>query len=154
MQDDLCQIIIEKYYAQIYRYCYVRLNHNEPAAKDCTQEIFLIMLEKQRRLNLSGNMRVWLYKTADRVMKNYIRREIRHNHLDLEQLDIRYDDSFASYIDCPQLDCLTTEEYELLFDYYGAMHGDKEAVAEKHGLTLYRLYREVERLKKKTKPPK
>lgn len=47
--NTVCNEIIEKYYASIYRYCFVRLDYNEYAADDCTQEVFLILLKKQHK---------------------------------------------------------------------------------------------------------
>lgn len=48
--NTLCNEIIEKYYASIYRYCFVRLDYNEYAADDCTQEVFLILLKNSTSL--------------------------------------------------------------------------------------------------------
>ena len=73
--DDLCSILVETYYDAIYRYCYATLQFDEQAAQDCTQETFYLLVKKKAVLNLHGNMKVWLYKTADRVMRNYMRRE-------------------------------------------------------------------------------
>ena len=77
-QDELCVIIAEKYYQPIYKYCYAKLNCDASAAQDCTQNVFLIMIQKKNRLNLSNNMQTWLYKTADRVIRNYRRKEKKY----------------------------------------------------------------------------
>ena len=58
--DDLCVVLAEKYYQDIYRYCYAKLNYDENAAQDCTQEVFFVLVRKRDTLNLAGNMRVWL----------------------------------------------------------------------------------------------
>lgn len=65
--------IAQQYYDAIFKYCCVRLN-NEHAAKDCTQEVFLILYKKMDKLKLSENIRAWLYRTSDNVIKNYRRK--------------------------------------------------------------------------------
>ena len=154
--DDLCVIIAEKYYQDIYKYCYVKLNFDENAAKDCTQDVFLTMIQKKNNLNLGGNMRVWLYRTADRVMKHYWRKEKkRQSVVSLENIELS-DDGGLSDIEHnlehdPRLKTLTSDEYQLITEYYNSEYGHKDELARKHGLTLYELYKEIERIKKKIK---
>lgn len=71
--ENIFNEIAEQYYNAIFKYCCVRLD-NEHAAKDCTQEIFLTLYRKIDKLKLSENVRAWLYRTADNVMKNYRRK--------------------------------------------------------------------------------
>lgn len=148
--DDLCEMIIRKYYTQIYRYCFSKLQFNEQAAQDCTQDTFMIMIQKKNRLTLSGNMRVWLYKTADHVIRNYLRKERRHmENLPLDDtIPIDNAEILALTADSP-LDCLTEREKAILTAYYTAEHGHRETVAAQYNMTLDQLYREIERLKKK-----
>ena len=41
---------------RVLHYCNARLNGDVQAAKDCTQEVFLILYQKMNKLNLSLNM--------------------------------------------------------------------------------------------------
>lgn len=147
---DLCDMIMEKYYKQIYQYCYSRLNGKKEAAEDCTQEIFLILFKKKEKLDLSGNIKAWLYKTADRVIKHYQRNERKHTHIPfIEEIMPPDDGGFAELIrnDSP-LDCLTPDEQELLAEYYSE-RGHKSELAAKHNRSLYSLYNEIDRIRKK-----
>ena len=74
MENDILIKIIEEYYQSIYNYCYAKLNFNHTNAEDSTQEVFLILMKKQKKLNLSDNIKIWLYKTADNVVKAYKRK--------------------------------------------------------------------------------
>lgn len=147
---DLCEMIIEKYYKQVYQYCHSRLNGKKEAAEDCTHETFLVLLKKKEKLDLSGNIKVWLYKTADRVIKQYLRNERKHTHLPILEEILSLDDGgFAELMqnDSP-LDCLTLDERELLTEYYSE-RGHKSELAAKHNRSLYSLYNEIDRIRKK-----
>lgn len=151
-QDDLCMMIVNQYYQPIFRYCYEQLNHNTDAAKDCTQEVFLILIQKKKRLNLGGNIKTWLYKTADRVIWNYRRKEKKYrNQISIDDIEL-IDDSIFSQLELDSmLSCLTEEEYTLLMEYYSAPYGERTALAQQHGMTLGALYIEVNRIRNKVK---
>lgn len=151
-QDDLCTMIAEQYYLPIYRYCYEQLNFDKDAAQDCTQEVFLIMIRKKARLNLSGNMRVWLYKTADHVIRNYRRKEKKYrNQIPLDDIELVDESRLPDFAVESMLACLTEEEYKLLMEYYNAPHGFRKELAEQHGMTLSALYVEIHRIRNKVK---
>ena len=148
--NTLCNEIIEKYYASIYRYCFVRLDYNEYAADDCTQEVFLILLKKQHKLNLSDNIRAWLYETANRVIKAYLRKA---NKEDTISNPDEIEDKTAVIENDSQsaLECLTEEEYLLISEYYSSEYGSKAELAQKYGLTLTQLYKKVHTIKEKVR---
>lgn len=148
--DTLCNEIIEKYYASIYRYCLIHLNHNKFAADDCTQEVFLILLKKQYKLSLSNNIKAWLYGTANRIIKAYLRKankeEILCNSDEIEDKTAIIEND-RSYV----LESLTEEEYTLISDYYSSEYGSKTELAQKYGLTLTQLYKKVHIIKEKVR---
>jgi RNA polymerase sigma factor (sigma-70 family) len=114
-QDELCNIVAEKYYDQIYRYCFSVLNGDKQAAEDCTQETFMIMIKKKKELAFEGNICVWLYKTADRVIKNYVRKEKRRGiRMSIEEVILTDDGGLSSIEEQSALECLTKDEYRLL----------------------------------------
>lgn len=125
--NTLCNEIIEKYYASIYRYCFVRLDYNEYAADDCTQEVFLILLKKQHKLNLSDNIRAWLYETANRVIKAYLRKA---NKEDTISNPDEIEDKTAVIENDSQsaLEGLTEEEYLLISEYYSSEYGSNRQI--------------------------
>ena len=73
--ENTYEEITRRYYQAIYNYCQVRLK-DEYAAEDCTQDVFLLLYRKMNKLKLSENIRAWLYRTADNVIKNH-RRKIK-----------------------------------------------------------------------------
>lgn len=151
-QDDLCTMIANQYYRPIYRYCYEQLHFNVDAAQDCTQEVFLILIQKKNRLDLSGNIKVWLYKTADRVIRNYRRKERKYqNCISIDEIDLVDDSNSQDFESDDRLSCLTEEEYALLQEYYSAEYGNRNEVAKRHGMTLPALYMEIHRIRSKVK---
>ena len=150
--DDICTLIAEKYYHEIYGYCYYKLNFDENAAHECVQDTFLLMIQKKNHLNLNENMKSWLYQTADRIIRHYWRKEkARKQQISIEEVEL-IDDGGLNFIDIEHpFDCLTKEEQELLTAYYEAKHGTRNKLAKKYHMTIYELYREIERIKKKIK---
>ena len=151
---SLCVELIKKYYQQIYRYCYARLNQHAESAQDCTQDIFMILFEKRDSLNLEENMRGWLYATADRVISNYLRKERKYENR--ESLD---PDMIADYSDLekmyarenPRLNSLSDEDYSFIKEYYDTEHGDRHALANRFGMTMGAMYSRAQRIRKKMK---
>lgn len=150
-QNDPFDQIIERYYQAIYRYCYVRLGYDPHAADDCTQEVFLILLKKKRGLELTDGIGSWLYETADRVIKTYLRKQSRAP----AQID---PDCVADPMNAlvndhnqpsPMFSVLTAEEYDLLFAYYDSGYGDKKQLAERYGMTLLQLYKAIHNIRDK-----
>lgn len=137
--------IAEQYYNAIFRYCYVKLS-DEHAAKDCTQEVFLILFEKLDKLKLSENIRAWLYRTADNVMKNY-----RKKHKETVSYDDVTEISKDVYsVETPFEDIISKEEYELLKAYY--IDGeDIEIISQRLGISKAATAQRIHRIKAKIK---
>ena len=145
-----CVTIIEENYEVVYRFCYANLQYNSEAAKDCTQEVFLVLMQKQKSLDLTRPLLPWLYETAKRVMMQY-----RRKHPALESLDTIRDipderaEAAEDQIDLQSL--LSAEEYSLLYEYYNTPVHNKKALAEQYGLSLPQLYNKIRRIKNKVK---
>ncbi len=148
--NTLCNEIIEKYYSSIYRYCLVRLDHNEYAADDCTQEVFLILLKKQYKLRLSDNIRAWLYETANRVIKAYQRKSNKEELLSNPE-EIIDETAVNENERSSELACLTEEEYTIISEYYSSEYGSKAELAQKYGISLTQLYKKVHLIKEKVR---
>lgn len=142
--------MIEANYEAIYRFCYANLQYNSEAAKDCTQEVFLVLMQKQESLDLTRPILPWLYETAKRVMMQY-----RRKHPALESLDTVRDipderaEAAKDLIDLQSV--LSAEEYSLLYEYYNTPVHNKKALAEQYGLSLSQLYNKIWRIKNKVK---
>lgn len=149
MNDNPCEKVIDDHYQRIYNYCYSQLNYSHHAAADCTQEVFLIMLEKQKRLDMEGNIKIWLYRTANNVIRQYIRKRKRHEAVDIDECAIAVDNTFEIKGELSVLDRLSQEEYSLIEEYYSGKYPDRTALAEKHGVTIEKLYKMIHFIKKK-----
>ena len=143
--------IAQAYYKAIFRYCCVKLN-DEHSAKDCTQEVFLILYKKINTLTLAENIRAWLYRTADNVIRNYLRKN--KNTVPLDEIAETVEDSSSVDIsvDIPFEDIITKEEYELLKSYY--INGDDMGIISKNldiskSATVKRIQRIKAKIKKK-----
>lgn len=151
-REPMLEQLIRKYYPPVYYYCLGKLNSDPQGAADCTQEVFLLLCQKYQTLDLTGNIRLWLYKTADNMMNNYLRREARHKHESLDEIEIEDDGGLACLLNDPLADWLmerlTEKDVALLTAYYSAERGHREEVAKQFGMTLARLYDEIERIKR------
>ncbi len=141
MKDSVFDLLCKKYYPIILRYCRVRLNGDLEGAKDCTQEVFLVLYQKLKQLTELESILPWLYRTADREIKTYIRK-----HPPTEELD--------EYAELPVpeppesiLDTLPEEERNILEQYYSGM--EKQKLAEQYGLSTTALYQKLYRIREK-----
>ncbi len=153
-QDKKCESLIEQYYARIIRYSKSRLQGDVYAAEECTQEVFLLFLEKKDELDLSGNIQGWLYAAADRVILSYKRKKKIRQMIESESFEASFsipDPSIAEQqISC--FDVLTDEELSLLRRYYET--DCKCELAQELGITVNALYQRIFVIKKKVKKDK
>ena len=149
IEETLCELIINRYYDTVYNLCFARLNRNRQAAEDCTQETFLTFFSKRSKLEFTDNIQLWLYRTAEKVIKSYIRRN-KQILIDVDEVAdklISEEQSFEEQ--SVAFDCLSEEEKELLTIYYDYEYGERIRLAEEKGLTQSALYNRVYRIKQK-----
>ncbi|MBR1591737.1 MAG: sigma-70 family RNA polymerase sigma factor [Ruminococcus sp.] len=133
------------YYRSIYNYCLVRLNDSY-AAQDCTQETFFIFYKKINKLD-EENIRGWLYRTADNVIKNYNKKSV--TPISDEEADkISVNDIYSE--DMPFEEILKPNELKMLTEHYVDGY-DISEVAEKNGKSAASVYKMFQRLKLKLK---
>ncbi|MDE7225754.1 MAG: sigma-70 family RNA polymerase sigma factor [Ruminococcus sp.] len=143
--ENIFDEIAEQYYNAIFRYCCVKMN-NEHAAKDCTQEVFLIFFTKMDNLKLSENIRAWLYRTADRVMSNY--RKKHKEMVSYDDVNVVTEDTYS--VEIPFNDIISKDEYELLKSYY--IDGDDiEVISVRLGISTAAVAQRIHRIKSKIK---
>ncbi len=149
INETLSELIIREYYGMVYRFCYVMLRGNRQAAEDCTQDTFLTFFSKRSQLNMTDRLPHWLFKTAKRCIKSYLR---KHKDIYIRLEDVsetigQEDDILKMKSDV--FDSLTPEEIELLEIYYNNEYGDRVRLAEERGMTIAALYTRVYRIRQK-----
>ncbi len=143
--ENMFDEIAEQYYNAIFRYCCVKLS-DEHAAKDCTQEVFLILFKKIDKLKLSENIRAWLYRTADNVMKNY--RKKNKETVSYDDVTEVSEDVYS--VETPFENIISKEEYELLKAYY-IDEDDIEIISQRLGISKATAAQRIHRIKAKIK---
>lgn len=141
MKNNIFELIYQEYYSAIFRYCRLRLNGDMEGAKDCTQEVFLILFKKIKKLVNLDSVLPWLYETADREVKTYLRKHP-------EMLNI--DDIPEQPQPMPEttiLDMLEEDDRRIIELYYQG--GDKLELAHQLGISLDALYKRVHRIRQK-----
>lgn len=149
IEETLCELIINEYYDKVYNFCFANLNRNKQAAEDCTQETFLTFFSKRNKLEFTENIHRWLYKTAKKVIKAYMRKN-KQIFIDIDNVsDEIVSEEKAFREKSEAFDCLSEEEMELLNIYYNYEYGDRKKLAEEKGLTQSALYNKVYRIRQK-----
>ena len=154
MDSTDCRKIIDKYYNEIYSYCFIKLKYNKHSAEDCTQEVFVIFFQKHEKL-YENNIKIWLYRTADNIIKTYLRKNTNNNTVSIENsveaMNLADTSQFHENDESDIFDCLTEEELKLVRLYYDTDYGNHKETAEKNGLTLTALYQRIHKIKQKLK---
>ena len=150
IDKDTCGIIFQKYHNYVYEFCFKYLK-NIHATEDCTQEVFLIMLKKKNKIDLSENLLSWLYETSKRVCKKYLSKNST-KFVDIDDYAETISDINAS-AEKPLSDeiygFLDKEDADLLFEYMNADCHERRKMAEHMGVTSNALCKRVKRIKSK-----
>lgn len=65
MRKSVIDSIIAEHYKTVLKYCSKHLHGDIHAAEACTQEVFLLLYQKVNSLDMTKDIRPWLYRTAD-----------------------------------------------------------------------------------------
>lgn len=155
-RNKQCEQIIQKHHAEILRYCLYLLDDDLYGAEDCTQDVFLLLLQKKSSLNFDKNIRGWLYASADRIVQNYKRKQLREQSMISYEID-HIADNFSfpdDALNSSVFDILTDKELQLVKDYYDAKQGDRVGLAKKYGMTVNQLYKEIHIIREKLRKAK
>lgn len=135
--------LIHEYYKEIFRYCAIKLNQDYSGAEDCTQEVFCLLVKKSASLDISKDIRPWLYAAADKIIMSYKRK-----HQEIVPLEALTGEELS--VDFPYNDILLSldeEEKKLLTAYFNG--ADRAALAKEHKISLPALYKRISRIKEK-----
>lgn len=152
-RNKQCEQVTEQFYEEILHYCLMLLNDDICGAEDCTQDVFLLLLQKKHKLNFDQNIRGWLYASAERIVKDYKKKQQRRLSMLCGDLDQVADHSAFSEeaSDVSVFEILTDQELKLLKDYYSTKQGERAVLAQKYELTLKQLYKKVHQIREKLK---
>lgn len=148
LDKETCEMIIDRYYADIYKFCINRL-HNVHAAEECAQEVFFLLFRKKDALYFTENLRSWLYEAAVRICSKYIRKN-SHIFADIDEYsEVIPDESRGKPFTEEIYEILDKEEADLLIEYAEAEHGEREKIAKRMGITMKALYGRLDRIREK-----
>lgn len=152
IDKEICGILFQKYHSYVYDFCFKYLE-NTHAAEDCTQEVFMIMLKKKNKINLSENLLTWFYETSKRVCKQYIRKNPTIFADVDDYAEIISDDnaSVEKSLSDEIYEVLDKEEADLLFEYINADSDERRKMAERMGITSNALCKRIKRIKCKVR---
>lgn len=152
-KDKLCEDAAKKYYKSIFQFCLRILEYDGYAAEECTQEVFVLLVQKKDTLHFDQNIRGWLYSVAERICKDYRKREARRLSYITNTLDDIKDKSVEQFFEDTDsaFDALTDEEYKLLEAYYTTEYGNRTQLAAEHGMSTTQLYKKICAIRKKIK---
>ena len=113
----------------------------------------ILMIQKKDTLDFEQNIRGWLYATADRICKDYRKREMKRTALITPSLDeiTEIPDPNSPIEPDAMLDCLSDEELQLLKAYYSEQYGERMLLAEKLGMTHSQLGKKIYAIRQKLK---
>ncbi len=149
IDNETCEMVINRFYNDVYNFCLSRLK-NTYAAEDCTQEVFLTLFRKRGRLDFSEKFRSWLYSTADRICKNYIKKNGNITADIDDYADVIPDNSTDGTPFSKEIyEILDKEDADLLLEYIESDFGQRKQIAERLGITTKALYGRMDRLRQK-----
>ena len=152
-KDEQLEMLIRQHYHAVYCYCIAKLKPDIQGAEECTQDVFLLLTEKKDSLDLNGNIRAWLFKSAKNIINTYIKNKHQHSEIPLDSVTILSAGGIETFFNETPLrkirECLSVQEFQLLLEYYSLKRGCREELAAQYGMTIHQLYDEIERLKRK-----
>ena len=151
IEKELCNLIIEKYYKDVFCFCFSQL-HDKQEAEDCTQETFITFFEKRKKLYLTDNISSWLINTAVYIIKRHRRKNYYFEDIS-DYSEIIQDNSITGHDPIYIINkYLSADDAKLLLEYNSCERKDeRSALARKYHLSLGNLATKITRIKQKLK---
>ena len=148
IDKEMVELLITQYYSSIYKYCRIKVKDAD-AAEECAQEVFFLMFRKRGKLDISKNLRAWLYAAADRICKAYLRKH-RTDTVDIDELadELPSEDSVYS-VESIITEALGENDAGLFIEYLYADNKERQQIAERLGISQNALYLRIKRFKAK-----
>ena len=70
--------ILQRYQKEIFGYCFKKMSFNKSWAEEVVDDVFLNLFEKWESLTIGDEIRGYLYRTADILIKKKLRCESRY----------------------------------------------------------------------------
>ena len=102
--------IADKYRKPLFKYCYYRLHNDTTLAEETVNDVFLVLYKKWDELDLTGNIRAYLYRVADNCIKHNLE---SHNKYYAHVVSTDDKEEAASFIDAGYLDDYFGEHAEI-----------------------------------------
>jgi RNA polymerase sigma-70 factor, ECF subfamily len=99
--------LVERYYRPLFQFAF-SLTHNEPEARDLTQQTFLVWGTRGHQLRDASKVKTWLFTTLHHEFLKSRRRQTRFPHYELEQMSDELPVVSPSMVD--QMDAQTVVE--------------------------------------------
>lgn len=141
--------IIEENYSAVYRFCRSKLWDDENGAEECTQEVFLLFIQKINELNLNDKIERWLIASASRIVKDYLRKKAKRLEYETDGIDELVSPTETDEERHPAFQKLTDEEYRLLQRYYDTDRDAREELAAELGISINTLYQRIHSIRNK-----
>lgn len=152
IRSDKYDKLVNQYYAMILRYCQARLSFDRFAAEECTQDVFLALYKKINKIDIDQNIAGWLYAVADRIVRNYLKKNKERIEAETEDIDSLINTPIASPEEKADVfDCLSEAEYSLLYQYYTSSAVERALLCKRMGISRDVLYQRIYAIRKKVK---
>lgn len=128
-----------------------RVLHNDQAAEDAVQNVFVTLLIKQESLRTHPNVPGWLYVTLRNVIGNELQKEKHRSHEELELNSIQDAQENVDRLEYMLPSALSRSDKDLLIMFYEKQLSYKEIASQLECSVLAartRLFRAKERCKK------
>ena len=148
IDKELCELLIKQYYSSIYKYCRIKLRDAD-AAEECAQEVFFLMFRKRGGLDVTKNLRAWLYGAADRICRAYLRKH-RTDTVDIDELAEELPaDEPAPSLEKIIHEALDEDEAKLFIEYTYADAEERMRISQRLGISKNAMYLRIKRIRAK-----
>ncbi|SHJ89100.1 RNA polymerase sigma factor [Hespellia stercorisuis] len=118
-ETEYVEVLIQKYYGDIYAYCYQHL-FDKHMAQDITQETFLRFLKNLESYKHTGKLKNYLYIIAKNIIRDYLKKQDRRclSYSNAEPIVSNMENTVLELEIKSILDSLEEEERELIILRY------------------------------------